>query len=129
MGNYRSTHKVFEPCCHYLCNELITRAIVIIRFFNTCINLTLTLEVELGHVIDVLDAFDAEFSFFKTTCEQKLLRWSNIFWNFYKLMIHMKCTICLPICLILSSNLWRLWKTMWDVGLIFVLLQNMIPTQ
>jgi hypothetical protein len=74
MGNYRNTHKVFEPCCHYLCEELVTRALAIIQFFNTCINLTLTLEVEVGHAIDVFDAFDVEFSSFKTTCEKKLLR-------------------------------------------------------
>ncbi len=37
-------------------------------FFNTCINLMLTLEAEIKHVIDafdVLDAFDAELIIFQ----------------------------------------------------------------
>jgi hypothetical protein len=57
-----------------LCDELVTRALAIIQIFQYMFNLTLTLEVEVGHVIDAFDAFDVEFSSFKTTCKQKLLR-------------------------------------------------------
>jgi hypothetical protein len=49
-------------------NELITRALAIIDAFNTCINLTLTLEAEVGqatNVFDALDAFDAKLIIFQ----------------------------------------------------------------
>ncbi len=34
-------------------------------FFNTCINLMLTLEAEIKHVIDALDAFDVVLIIFQ----------------------------------------------------------------
>ncbi len=46
-------------------------------FFNTCINLMLTLEVEVKHVIDVfdvLDAFDVELIIFQNNTWAKVIK-------------------------------------------------------
>jgi hypothetical protein len=64
MGNCRNTHICFESCCHCLCDELIMRTLVTIYAFNTCMNLTLILEVEVGQATNVLDAFDVDLIIF-----------------------------------------------------------------
>lgn len=47
VGNCESNHMCIEPYCHNMCHEPITRSMVIIDFLITCINLTLTMKVEM----------------------------------------------------------------------------------
>jgi hypothetical protein len=55
-----------------------------------------------------------------------LLRWSKKIWKFWKFMIYIRFIICSPLCLILISSLCGVWKTMWDVKIIFVLLMSLM---
>ncbi len=55
-------------------------------FFNTCINLMLTLEVEIKHVIDVfdvLDAFDVELIIFQNNTWAKVIKVTKPFLQAY----------------------------------------------
>jgi hypothetical protein len=56
MGNCKNIHIYFEQSC--LCDEPITRAWLLFDVLNTCINLTLILEMRLDKVLMFLDAFD-----------------------------------------------------------------------
>jgi hypothetical protein len=76
--------------------------------FNTCINLTLILEVKIRqvtNVLDTFDAFDVELLVFQNNIQAKVVRRLNLFCNFYMPMIHNRCTICLPSCFIFGSSL------------------------
>jgi hypothetical protein len=94
----------------------------------TCINLTQTMEVEMGWVVDVtnvLNPFDFEvFLFLKMGF--RLLRWSkHVFVSWY-FMICINSITCLPLCLILVSSLYKFWKIMWDGGMLSILLLSMM---
>ncbi len=78
-------------------------------------------------------------SSFKTTYGHKLLRSSNLFCNFCKPMIHIRCTICLPLCFILGSSLLKVVEnyvgsgacihlpTVYDANAIILLLVFEVP--
>ncbi len=130
MGNCKNTHIYFEQSCHCLCDEPIMRALAtiwcsLIHVSIWCWLWKLRLNMLLMFLMFWMHLM-LSLSSFKTTLGQKLLRSQNLF---YRPMIHSRCTICLFLCLILGLGLWRLWKTMWVVGLVFVLLQNMILMQ
>jgi hypothetical protein len=53
----------------------------------------------------------------------------KLFLQFWKFMMYIRFTICSPLCLIFVSSFCELWKIMWDVGIIFVLLLNMMQME
>lgn len=66
-----------EPCCHYMCDELIMKSLALYNVLTKSIKLTLTLEAKMGWVLDVLyilDAFDAKVPIFQNKMWVKVVK-------------------------------------------------------
>lgn len=126
MGNCKNIHKSFELLSLDVWMNQSQGHWLLFDVLAMSINLALVLEVEMGHVIDFLMSLTLRFSSFKKTCEFKLLKWSNLFCKFWKFMIHIRLTICSPLYFILIWSCCKIWKIMWNVGIIFILFLSMM---